>query len=46
MGRKPLHLMASVTCRWASPLNEGLGFTLRSELFAYRNRTLNVLERR
>jgi hypothetical protein len=27
MGRKPLRLMASVTCRWASPLNEGLGIT-------------------
>jgi hypothetical protein len=28
MGRKPLRLMASVPCRWASPLNEGLGSTL------------------
>jgi hypothetical protein len=27
MGRKPLHLMASVPRRWASPLNEGLGLT-------------------
>jgi hypothetical protein len=24
-GRRPLRLMASVPCRWASPLNEGLG---------------------
>jgi hypothetical protein len=27
MGRKALHLMASVPCRRASPLNEGLGIT-------------------
>jgi hypothetical protein len=31
MGRKPLRLMASVTCRWASPLNEGLGGTSRGK---------------
>jgi hypothetical protein len=29
MGRKPLRLVASVTCRWRSPLTEGLGLVRR-----------------
>jgi hypothetical protein len=29
-GRRPLRLMASVPCRWASPLNEGLGLARAS----------------
>jgi hypothetical protein len=32
MGRKALHLMASVPCRWASPLNEGLGLICANAL--------------
>jgi hypothetical protein len=36
MGRKALRLMASVPCRWASPLNEGLDITRsrRIDMFA------------